>query len=194
MEGNFHLGVRKWRLWAAFPASPSIRPLADGSGFSTRAYRHEQDVPSIWLGCNCVLIIDPDMRVLLVDDNVDALTAAGALFAAAGHIVTVASNPHEALAHACATSPEVVILDIRMPRMSGYELAHAIRALDLKPRPLIIAVSGHTASGDVKRGHLAGFDYHYPKTIDPKVILDTVSEHAVRLGFNGLHDPSDRPH
>lgn len=135
------------------------------------------------------------MRVLLVDDNVDAVTAASMLFATEGHIVTMASNPHEALAHASATRPEVVVLDIGMPGMDGYELARAIRALNLKPRPLIIAVSGYTEAGDIKRGVDAGFDFHYPKSIDPKVVLDTVKAYAARIALEGLENRSDsKPH
>ena len=135
------------------------------------------------------------MRVLLVDDNTDSVATASMLFASEGHIVTLASNPHDALAHASATRPEVVVLDIGMPGMDGYELARAIRALDQKPRPLIIAVSGYTEAGDIKRGVAAGFDFHYPKSIDPKVILQTVKAHAARVALEGLEKPShNRPH
>ena len=135
------------------------------------------------------------MRVLLVDDNTDALATSSMLFAAEGHIVTVASDPHQALAHASATRPEVVILDIGMPGMDGYELARAIRALDQKPRPLIIAVTGYTEAGAIKRGIAAGFDFHYPKTIDPKVVLDTVKAYAGRMALEGLEKRAeDRPH
>src|SRR3954471_674833 len=130
------------------------------------------------------------MRVLLVDDNTDALTMASALFASEGHIVTVASNPTEALGHAAAIHPEVVVLDIGMPGMDGYELARAIRALDHKPRPLIIAVSGYTAADDIKRGIAARFDFHYPKTIDPNLLLDTVSAYAARVASKGLAEGS----
>jgi two-component system, chemotaxis family, CheB/CheR fusion protein len=134
------------------------------------------------------------MRVLLVDDNTDAVQMASALFALDGHIVTVASDPHQALGHASATRPEVVILDIGMPGMNGYELARAIRALNLKPRPLIIAVSGYTSAGDIKRGIEAGFDFHYPKTIDPNVIVKTVNMHAGRMALHALNNESGKPH
>ena len=134
------------------------------------------------------------MRVLLVDDNTDSIQTASALFALEGHIVTVASDPHEALAHASATRPEVVILDIGMPGMNGFELARALRALNQKPRPLIIAVSGYTEAGHVKRGAEAGFDFHYPKSIDPNVILETVRHHAARIAQTGLDNPSGKPH
>ena len=134
------------------------------------------------------------MRVLLVDDNTDALTMASVLFASEGHVVTMASNPTEALGHAAATHPEVIILDIGMPGMDGYELARAIRALNHKPRPLIIAVSGYTAADDIKRGIAAGFDFHYPKTIDPNVLLHTVSVYAGRVAAKGLNEGSEKRH
>jgi two-component system, chemotaxis family, CheB/CheR fusion protein len=134
------------------------------------------------------------MRVLLVDDNTDALTMASVLFASEGHTVTMASNPTEALGHAAATRPEVVILDIGMPGMDGFELARAIRALDHKPRPLIIAVSGYTAADDIKRGIAAGFDFHYPKTIDPNLLLRTVSAYAGQVATKGVDQPSLKPH
>jgi len=134
------------------------------------------------------------MRVLLVDDNPDALSMSSLLFAAEGHIVTMATNPAEALGHAAATRPEVVVLDIGMPGMNGFDLARAIRALNQKPRPLIIAVSGYTEAGHIKRGIEAGFDFHYPKTIDPKVILETMRAHASHVAKTGLDDPSGKPH
>jgi CheY-like chemotaxis protein len=134
------------------------------------------------------------MRVLLVDDNTDALATLSMLFAVEGHTVTMATSPTEALGHAAATHPEVVILDIGMPGMDGYELGRAIRALNHKPRPLIIAVSGYTGADDIKRGIAAGFDFHYPKTIDPNVLLHTVSTYASRAAIKGLDEPSQKPH
>jgi CheY-like chemotaxis protein len=134
------------------------------------------------------------MRVLLVDDNPDALMTSSMLFATEGHIVTMATDPAEALGHAAATRPEVVVLDIGMPGMDGFELARAIRALDHKPRPLIIAVSGYTSPAHVQRGIDAGFDFHYPKTIDPNVILETVRQYGVLMGQTGLDNPSGKPH
>ena len=134
------------------------------------------------------------MRVLLVDDNPDALSLSSMLFAAEGHIVTMATSSTEALGHAAATRPEVVILDIGMPGMNGFELARAIRALNQKPRPLIIAVSGYTEAGHIKRGSESGFDFHYPKSIDPNVILATVREHAASVAQRGLDKPAGKPH
>jgi two-component system CheB/CheR fusion protein len=134
------------------------------------------------------------MRVLLVDDNADALSMVSMLFATEGHIVTMATSPTEALGHAAATRPEVVVLDIGMPGMNGFELARAIRALKQKPRPLIIAVSGYTEAGHIKRGIESGFDFHYPKSIDPNVILQTVREHAARVAQTGLDNGSGKPH
>lgn len=129
------------------------------------------------------------MRVLVVDDNLDALNAAGALFSAEGHIVTLSSSPADALAHAATSRPEVIVLDIGMPVMDGFELARAIRALDHKPRPLIIALSGYTAADDIARGQAAGFDYHYPKTIHPRLLLSTVRDHAGRIANDNFGPP-----
>jgi two-component system CheB/CheR fusion protein len=134
------------------------------------------------------------MRVLLVDDNPDALSMSSMLFASEGHIVTMATSATEALGHAAATRPEVVILDIGMPGMNGFELSRAIRALEHKPRPLIIAVSGYTEAGHIKRGIESGFDFHYPKSIDPNVILETVREHAARVALDRVDRGSDKPH
>lgn len=134
------------------------------------------------------------MRVLLVDDNPDALLTSSMLFATEGHIVTMATHSTEALGHAAATRPEVVVLDIGMPGMDGFELARAIRALDHKPRPLIIAVSGYTSPDYVKRGIEAGFDFHYPKTVDPNVILDTVRQYGVLMVQAGLDNQPGKPH
>ena len=134
------------------------------------------------------------MRVLLVDDNPDALSILSLMFAAEGHIVTMATNPTEALGHAAATRPEVVLLDIGMPGMNGFDLARAIRALDQKPRPLIVALSGYVETEHIRRGFEAGFDFHYPKTIEPNVVLETVREHAARVARMGIDNRWGKPH
>jgi CheY-like chemotaxis protein len=118
------------------------------------------------------------MKILVVDDNTDALKTMGALLTCEGHTVTLASDPTDALGHAAALSPDVVVLDIGMPKLDGYQLAKAIRALEGKPRPLIIAVSGYDGPEHRARGRLAGFDFHFSKTVSAEAVLQVIVDHA----------------
>ena len=117
------------------------------------------------------------MRILVVEDQQTTLQTLGALFTLAGHTVTLTKASSEALAHVATHSPDVIVLDIGLPGMDGFQLAKSIRGLDIKPRPLIVAYSGYTQNDDVMKGRQAGFDYHFPKSISPKTLLSVIEEH-----------------
>lgn len=121
------------------------------------------------------------LKILVVDDNTDVLRSMGALLTFEGHTVTLASSPTEALAHAAQNSPDVIVLDIGMPQIDGYQLAKAVRALNTKPRALIIAVSGFDSPEHRMHGRLAGFDFHFSKTVSPDAILKVMSDHSAGL-------------
>lgn len=105
-------------------------------------------------------------RVLLVDDNRDAVEAMAMLLESLGHEVHVAYNGPDGLAQAEALRPEVVLLDIGMPGMSGYDVAGALRLQPWGKSLRLIALTGWGQSTDRARTAEAGFDHHLVKPID----------------------------
>jgi PAS domain S-box-containing protein len=105
------------------------------------------------------------LRVLVVDDNVDAATALGKLMELLGHEVALAHDGPAALAAAAATSPDLILLDIGLPGMAGYEVAARLRAAG-HTRAALVALSGYGREDDVRRAHDAGFDHHLVKPVD----------------------------
>ena len=126
------------------------------------------------------------MRILIVEDQQTTLDVLGSLFSLEGHIVTLTKSSSEALAHIAGNTPDVILLDIGLPGMDGFELASAIRSLALKPRPLIIAYSAYRKNDDVLKGRQAGFDYHFPKTISPATLMAVIRQHRIRNGLDTL--------
>ena len=120
------------------------------------------------------------MRILVVEDQQTTLQALGSLFTMEGHTVTLTKSPPEALAHIASHNADVVMLDIGLSGMDGYQIAKAIRSLDLKPRPLLIAYSAYSQKDDLAKGRQAGFDYHFPKTISPQTLLNVIQEHRLK--------------
>jgi PAS domain S-box-containing protein len=105
-------------------------------------------------------------RVLAVDDNQDALEAVATLLRMAGHPVETAESGEAALEKARAYKPEVVLLDIGLPGMDGYEVARRIRAEPWGNRALLIAMTGWGQDKDKRLAHEAGFNAHLTKPVD----------------------------
>ncbi|MDI1449289.1 PAS domain S-box protein [Polyangium sp. 6x1] len=101
-------------------------------------------------------------RVLVVDDNVDAAETMAALLETLGHEVSVAHDGEAALEAVSNGHPEIVLLDIGLPRMDGYEVCKRLRD-DGTPRPFIVAVTGYGQAEDRERALKAGFDAHLVK-------------------------------
>jgi CheY-like chemotaxis protein len=109
-------------------------------------------------------------RILLVDDNPGVSNAFKVLLEVKGHEVSILHAGSETLALIREWSPDVVFLDIAMPGMDGYEVAAAIHAAELAPRPLLIALTGYGQDSHGKAIADAGFDHHLLKPADPKQI------------------------
>ena len=116
---------------------------------------------------------DGDPRVLVVDDNVDAAASLAMVVESLGLHPRVAHSGAEALLIARHYRPHLVLLDIGMPVMDGYEVARRLRmADDDRPRPVIAAVTGWSHPRDRERCRAAGFDHHFAKPAD----LDRIAE------------------
>jgi CheY-like chemotaxis protein len=106
--------------------------------------------------------------VLVVDDNVDAADSLADLIEILGHRAEVAYDGPSAIQKARACKPDVVLCDIGLPGMSGYDVARALRAEHGAIR--LVAASGYAQPEDVARALEAGFDAHLAKPPDPRAI------------------------
>jgi PAS domain S-box-containing protein len=114
-------------------------------------------------------------RVLIADDNRDAADSLAALLEMQGHEVSIVHNGAEALARFSTLMPEVVLLDIGMPELDGYEVAQQVRELAGGRAVRLIAVTGWGQEGDRARAMQAGFDHHFTKPVDPARLLELIA-------------------
>jgi PAS domain S-box-containing protein len=112
----------------------------------------------------------PARRVLVVDDNVDAAQTLAMLLRLQRHDVRVAFDGLEGLEVAREYGPDVVLLDIGLPKMDGYETARALRASTTTQRAVLIAISGYGQAEDRRRSLEAGFDQHFVKPLDSTIL------------------------
>ncbi len=113
-------------------------------------------------------------RVLVVDDNADAAESLADLLRLQGHLAEVAHDGPSALAALAATAPDVILCDIGLPGMSGYEVARTVRA-GLHGAVRLVALTGYAQPEDVRRAKDAGFDAHLAKPPDPDQLARALS-------------------
>jgi CheY-like chemotaxis protein len=109
-------------------------------------------------------------RILIADDNSDAAQSLAILLGLEGHDVRVTNDGHATLNAFQDFNPDVAVLDIGMPGMTGYELAAQIRALS-GPSIVLIAVTGWGQDKDKERARAAGFDHHFTKPVEPEDLM-----------------------
>jgi len=115
---------------------------------------------------------DADVRVLVVDDNIDAAASLAMVVESLGLHPRVAHSGAQALHIARTYQPHLVLLDIGMPVMDGYEVARRLRASPKGSQPVIAAVTGWSNPSDTERCKAAGFDHHFAKPAN----LDRIAE------------------
>ncbi|WP_277187225.1 response regulator [Caballeronia sp. BR00000012568055] len=104
-------------------------------------------------------------RILLVDDSADAAFAMSMLLEALGHEVRTEHDGPRALASIDDFRPDVVVLDIGLPGMDGFEVARAMRQLPLTRDVLLLAMTGYGSDADRQSAKDAGFDHHLTKPV-----------------------------
>lgn len=114
-------------------------------------------------------------RILVADDNRDAGETLAILLRLDGHEVHVATDGLEAVELFGRVKPDVAILDIGMPGLSGHEVARRIRELGGPPVTLI-ALTGWGQRADKDRAAESGFDHHFTKPVDPTVLSDLLQK------------------
>lgn len=122
-------------------------------------------------------------RILVIEDNEENLALVDYLLRTHGYDTLLARTGADGLAAATSSRPDLILLDVRMPFMDGYEVARAIRtdrALDAVP---IVAVTASAMVGDRERIARAGFDHYVQKPIDPETFIAEV-ERCIAAGSN----------
>jgi two-component system CheB/CheR fusion protein len=114
--------------------------------------------------------------VLVVDDVMDVTEMLSVLLTHAGYDVVTAGSAPAALAAVSKQHFDVVISDIGMPEMNGYELARALRALPDYQNVPLVAVTGYSMFDDRERSLKSGFNAHMTKPIDPRALLDLIDK------------------
>jgi signal transduction histidine kinase len=114
-------------------------------------------------------------RILIADDNADSAESMGMLLRLMGNDVRIASDGLEAVEQAETFQPDIVLMDIGMPRLDGYEAARRIREQDWSRDTLLVAVTGWGPTDDSDDATAAGFDCHFTKPLDPAELRKLVS-------------------
>jgi PAS domain S-box-containing protein len=105
-------------------------------------------------------------RILIVDDNADAANSLALVLGLDGHVTEAVYSATEALTRADSFKPEVILLDIGLPEMDGYEVARRLRQRPGLATTRIVALTGYGQSDDIRRAREVGFDDHLTKPVD----------------------------
>lgn len=130
-------------------------------------------------------------RVLVVDDNVDAAETLADALRLSGHDVRVSYDGPSALASVASFKPSIALLDIGLPAMDGYELAHELKE-SLGNSVMLVAVTGYGQASDVERARAAGFHDHFTKPVDLGALCSLIDE--AKVGARLLQSESVSPH
>ena len=116
------------------------------------------------------------LKLVIADDEPDTVNTLKAILEDEGHKVQAVFRPEEVMPAVQRFMPDAVILDIAMPKLSGYELARQIRERFMAYRPLLIAVSGVYRKGtDAFLSMAVGFDHHLSKPANPDELLELLA-------------------
>jgi CheY-like chemotaxis protein len=115
-------------------------------------------------------------RILLVDDNVDAADSLAIILRFAGHDVRVEHDGQAGIAAASESRPDVILLDLGMPRLNGFDACRQIRELSGGGDITIIALTGWGQDEDRRRTREAGFDHHLVKPVEPESLMRLIAE------------------
>ncbi|HXY39145.1 MAG TPA: ATP-binding protein [Vicinamibacteria bacterium] len=115
-------------------------------------------------------------RVLVVDDNVDAAESIGLILRGSGYDVRCAYTGSAALEMADTYRPQVIVLDIGLPDVTGWEVARLLRRRPHFETARVVAVTGYAQESDRVRSKEAGIDYHLTKPVDPKLLRQVIAE------------------
>jgi CheY-like chemotaxis protein len=137
----------------AAPGKPAVRDEAPGAADTTQR-----------------------LSVLVVDDNEDSALSLAMLLELQGYAVTTSFRGGDAIERARERRPQVALLDIGLPDMSGYELAARLRETLAPGRVTLVALTGWGQDEDRRAAEDAGFDHHFTKPVDPDALEQLLRE------------------
>ncbi len=126
-------------------------------------------------------VFGPRLRILVVDDNKDNADGLGKLLQIMGHDLRTAYDGQSAIEIAEAFRADVILLDIGMPNLDGYDTCRHIRDQPWGKNMILIAQTGWGQDDDRRRTHAAGFDYHVVKPVDPTALMGLLAQSTSSL-------------
>lgn len=152
--------------------------LGTGSEFVVRlpAINDFQELPRSAEGAPTSKASVLGRRILVVDDNLDSAESMSLLLAISGHDVRTVHDGLAAVETAASFRPEIVLLDIGLPKLNGYEAARRIRSEHWGKRMYLMALTGWGQDKDRERSKEAGFDCHLVKPIDPVELMKRLAD------------------
>src|SRR5215210_518027 len=117
-------------------------------------------------------------RILVADDNADSASSMALLLEILGNEVRTAFDGLEAVEVAAAFRPDVILLDIGMPRLDGYDACRRIREQPWGRDVVLIALTGWSQEEDVRQSRDAGFDHHLVKPVEPATLEKVLAAEA----------------
>jgi PAS domain S-box-containing protein len=124
-------------------------------------------------------------RILVVDDNQDAANSLAMLLRMKGHDVRTAYDGLEAIDAALSHKPEIVLLDVGLPRLNGFDVARRLRESEDLRKVILVALTGWGHDEDRRRSKEAGFDHHMVKPADPAALDRVLESLSSRQGGKG---------
>jgi signal transduction histidine kinase len=129
-------------------------------------------------------------RILIVDDNRDALESLATLMEMAGHVVKTAQDGEHALSVAPDFRPDLVLLDLGLPKLDGYEVARRIRAAPWGEGLVLVALTGWSQEADRRRTRETGFNWHLVKPLDFEALTEFLSHLPLPTSAVQSSDPA----
>ncbi len=149
----------------------TIVASSEGEGYGSRFTLRLKQIPGAAAFVGASRLLDrraTPRRVLLIEDNADAREMLRMMLELAGHEVYDAPDGARGLELLAVARPDVGIIDIGLPRMDGYQVARRIRQDPHGRGMLLLALTGYSSSGDIRRSSEHGFDHHLIKPVDPE--------------------------
>ena len=180
-QGGLGIGLTVVRLIAELHGGRA-QIFSDGLGRGTEAVVHLPVHPDHALTAtepaDRVPRVTPAKRVLVIEDNVDVAEMLAAYLQQIGHEVVQAHDGRSGLDAAIRYRPEVIVCDLGLPGLDGYELARRLRQMTDLRWSLLIAVSGYGDAVDRDKARRAGFSYHITKPADPAELADLIANNV----------------
>lgn len=138
------------------------------------------DVPQTSaVGQSELVLAKTKLRILIVDDNRDAADSVAMMLKLVGNELHTAYDGESGVEAAAKHRPDVILFDIGLPKLNGYEACRRIRELPWGQKPIIIAVTGWGQEEDRRRSRDAGFDHHLVKPVDPMALMQFLATVSV---------------